>query len=233
MVSCFYSAGGVQLVNQPRSRSQPVLVLPYQRSFHPLLRDQIPTLLEARLLDPHFLSYIRHGALSCFAMLILLTDCSAIISLSEVSNRTLTSDQLRRRVLIPCIAVRQLAGLIKCSSLRCTSPPQVCVLRLSYTQRQLNLTRNLTVFSANRAYALSEQTRVIYFAVLVLSLGPFFVNLVRTLRGMAHLGMKESGLLMLVRRCQIDGLMWVRPVNLPPPALCSDDDSTPLSVNLM
>ncbi|KAI0333083.1 hypothetical protein GY45DRAFT_1320015 [Cubamyces sp. BRFM 1775] len=64
------------------------------------------------------------------------------------------------------------------------------------------------IFSANRAYALSEQTRVIYCAVLVLSLGPFFVNL-------------------------IDGLMWVRPVNLPPPALCSDDDSTPLSVNLM
>ncbi|KAI0333080.1 hypothetical protein GY45DRAFT_1368606 [Cubamyces sp. BRFM 1775] len=61
-------------------------------------------------------------------------------------------------------------------------------------------------FSANRAYALSEQTRFIYCAVLVLALCPFFVNL-------------------------IDGIVWTTPVNLPPPMFCSFEDNTPASLN--
>ncbi|KAI0325945.1 hypothetical protein GY45DRAFT_1374370 [Cubamyces sp. BRFM 1775] len=70
------------------------------------------------------------------------------------------------------------------------------------------------VFSANRAYALSEQARLIYCAVLVLALGPFFTNLVSP-------------------NSLIDNLVWTSPVNLPPPALCADQDNTPPSVNLM
>ncbi|KAJ8462625.1 hypothetical protein ONZ51_g10781 [Trametes cubensis] len=64
------------------------------------------------------------------------------------------------------------------------------------------------IFSANRAYALSEKTRLVYCAVLMLALGPFFADL-------------------------IDNVVWTRPVNLPPPALCSEQDNTPPSANLL
>ncbi|KAH9899266.1 hypothetical protein C8Q73DRAFT_787169 [Cubamyces lactineus] len=64
------------------------------------------------------------------------------------------------------------------------------------------------IFSANRAYALSEQSRLIYCAVLILSLGPFFANL-------------------------IDNIVWTKPLNLPPPVLCSEQDNTPPSANLL
>ncbi|KAJ8489841.1 hypothetical protein ONZ51_g2699 [Trametes cubensis] len=62
------------------------------------------------------------------------------------------------------------------------------------------------IFSANRAYALSEQTRLIYCVVLVLALSPFLVNL-------------------------IDGVVWTTIVNLPAPMFCSFEDNTPTSLN--
>ncbi|KAH9890466.1 hypothetical protein C8Q73DRAFT_792916 [Cubamyces lactineus] len=63
------------------------------------------------------------------------------------------------------------------------------------------------IFSANRAYALSGQARLIYCVVLVLSLGPFIINL-------------------------ITNMLWEKAVNLPPPLLCTIDNSSPSSPSL-
>ncbi|KAH9890465.1 hypothetical protein C8Q73DRAFT_667351 [Cubamyces lactineus] len=63
------------------------------------------------------------------------------------------------------------------------------------------------MFSANRAYALSNQVKLLYWTVLTLALGPVIVNLV-------------------------DSFLWVRPANLPPPLYCSARNSTPLHLNI-
>ncbi|KAI0654382.1 hypothetical protein C8Q70DRAFT_1058478 [Cubamyces menziesii] len=86
-----------------------------------------------------------------------------------------------------------------------TSPLTIPQLLL---QLRSGLLDNGPLFSANRAYALSEKTRLVYCAVLMLALGPFFADL-------------------------IDNVVWTRPVNLPPPALCSEQDNTPPSANLL
>ncbi|KAI0648502.1 hypothetical protein C8Q79DRAFT_1008819 [Trametes meyenii] len=63
------------------------------------------------------------------------------------------------------------------------------------------------IFSANRAYALSDRNKLLFCIVFVLSAGPLVINMINT-------------------------ILWLRPVNLPAPLLCSSSASTPPSLNL-